>query len=413
MNPNQNSNPDPSHNSFNDSSQHPSPNIQPRPLGQSEDDLPSPIPDEAPFHPFASKAKRDRKKLIIIVAAALVVLLGGFYAVYALWYNNPNKVVADALTHLVTTKQGDVKADLTLHTGSADVKFAGNLQVAESGDGRMTGNLDVKIGEETLSTSGEVVATKENLYVKVNDARKLANSFYQAFAGQDVPAEFNNLLNLVDGKWVVITSKEYFEMSGNKDAQKQSECVDKVYTTFQTDKKQQGELANAYQKNQFIVVKKTLPTEAVNGASSLHYELSVDSGKFKSFSTAAQQTSVFKALDACYGGELAKSLQQNGDATSNELSGGKLELWVDQWSHKPTKLSYSSGETGQNASIVTTFNLGKAQTITVPKGETTVDQLQTEFDKVLNIYQSQFEVLNTGSETLGESVLGVSTSLPN
>lgn len=364
-----------------------------------------------------NKPRGNRKKLVAIIVAAAVLVLGvGGYAAYALWYDAPQNVVADALSQVMKAKTGTVNGSFEAVASGSNSKVKADFAFAqaESKNASFTGSLAVSTEGKTYTLKASAVGTKDSTaYLKLENVREVLNSV-MGLSG--VPPEslamFDGLIDKIDGKWVVVKPSD---IQQDEKADKQAECVEKAFETFQSDQKQQNEVVDAYRKNSFIVVSKNLGTETINGAMSNHYELTTDDKKARAFGEAVTKTTIFKAADKCYDGEISKSY--NADETDDEDSAPdsgntKVELWVDKWNHKPTKLKVSDTSNTKNT-FQSTFSLGSKPSVTVPKADTTYNDLKTEIE---SIQQQIFGVPTEGEFEITEPenpVLGIQTFLPN
>ncbi len=373
--------------------------------------FPAPVGLTAPFKP-----KHSRKKIVAIVVSIIVVLMGlGGYAAYALWYNAPGNVVGDALGQLMKAKSGTANGTLvSSNSDNANVKVDFAFAQAESRDSSITTSLDFTSDKTTYNVKASaVLANDEKIYFKMDNLQTVLNVVLTKLQGESSPwlDVVNGFVEKIDGKWIVVTPDD-LQSDGEPD--KRAECADKAFQTFRDDSNQQSEITKVYKKNMFIVVSKNLGSEKINGTTSNHYELKFDEKKARSFTEAAMQTTLFKAIDKCYEGEISKSYNANktdNDSAASTPDNTKVELWIDKWNHKPTKLKVLDTSNTKNT-FQSTFNLGAKPSVTVPKADTTYDDLKTEIE---SIQQEIFGGLSTGEEfeEMEQPVLGAQTFLPS
>lgn len=346
---------------------------------------PVPTPPSASSEVVAGGAS-SKKPLLIGVAAAVIAVLAGGYAAYALWWNAPTKVVDDALASVVMAKNGTANGVMTIASeGSPSFNFAFDSKTIDQ-KSETTLNASTKVEGKDYKLNAALVTDKDSYYVKVNDLKKTLTSIY---GDSQVVSLFDPIVSKIDGKWVVITPDDVKRLSGSDTASnKEMTCVQNVLQGIKSNKNQQNELADAYQKNRFIVVKESKGVESIDGVQSNHYVLNVDEAKAKSFGTALKKTSVFKAVDDCVAEDLAKSTD---DAENKTTSGSTptVELWVDMWSHKPTKLKITSdSKESTKFTFESKFKFDTKVDIATPKADTTVKDIETE----INNLQQQFTV---------------------
>ena len=98
--------------------------VSPPPAPQEPQDPVNPVVAPVPQQVVTSPKKGKRGLLWAIVALVIVVLLGGGSALaYNFWYQNPNKVVSDALLHAVTAKTVSMTGTLDMSTKDYKVKL--------------------------------------------------------------------------------------------------------------------------------------------------------------------------------------------------------------------------------------------------------------------------------------------------
>lgn len=330
--------------------------------------------------PFTAPKKSKKKPILIGLAAGLLALLGGGYAAYAMWWNAPNKVVDDALASVVMANSGTAKGtfDFSQDEGGTlkltfDSKAGGDKTSTVLGLNTTTEGQSFKLG-------GTLVTDKSTYYIKAVDLKKTLTSLY---GDSGIMSMFDPILAKIDNKWVVVTPDDVQRLTGEETvSDKEMTCVQNVLGGIKTNKTYQNELTSAYQNNRFILVKESKGVEAVEGRQSNHYVLSFDEAKGKSFGEALKKTTVFKAVDDCVAEDLAKSADEaEEEADSSDTP--TVELWVDVWTHKPTrlKISSSSAESG-TAVLDSTFNLDSKVTIDTPKADTTVKDIEAEITKL-------------------------------
>lgn len=321
---------------------------------------------------------RGRKGLLIgLMLTALVIL--GLGLAYVYWYQNPNKVVSDALLHAVNAKTMTYTGTIAM---TGPTKIAVDL---EGGVGTGGGTAGAKVafdvqGKKYTLNGNALVDSKNDLYFKVQNIDSLANNYRQA-----IPAEsqqlFDQIIDKVDDKWVKISSDDLNSYSS--ELAKAQKCTADAAKKIQTDSNVKSELVEVYKKHPFITIDKSLG--AKDG--SLGYVLVTDDAKEKTFTNELKSTTVYKALVAC-DSNLAIKDDVESQAEVAGLDKASTELWVDQWSHQVTRVVINNVDKDQTStvSIAPKFNLPVA--VTTPQGATTLEQLQKDVTELLQSAQS-------------------------
>lgn len=345
-----------------------------------------PTPVDPATTPVVVGGSRSKKPLLIGLAAAVAVVLAGGYGAYALWWNTPNKVVDDALASVVMAKNATAEGVLNI-TPEGSPSFKLNFD-SKAVDQKSQTVLDASttIDGKEYKLNAAVITDKDSYYVRINDLKKTLNSLY---GDSGMVSMFDPIVSKLDGKWLVITPDDIKRLTGDETASnKEATCVQNVLQGIKSNKAQQKELSEVYQKNRFIVVKESKGVESVDGTQSNHYVLDIDKAKAKSFGTAIKNTSVFKAVDDCVAEDLSKSADDAKDSTDTANT-STIELWVDAWSHKPTKLKVSSdSKESTKFTLDSKFKFDTDVNVGTPKADTTVKDIEAEIEKL----QQEFTV---------------------
>lgn len=371
-----------------------------------------PTPSSAPPAPIQKKS--HKKFAVIGVIVVLLLLLVGSASAFAFWYNKPENVVADAFRQALIADSATAKGQL-LTTGTdgndMNIKLTYDFASNTAGDTRFNSDFGLSSGDGEFKLKSSVVTSKNTLYVKAENVQELFEKTVGGFGAS--PAElsvYDRLIAMIDNKWVVITQADIRELTGEDTfTDEKSTCAENALKDFRNNKRMQDEVAKVYADNTFVVIAKNLGTEMVNGRSSNGYELTVDEAKAKSFADAIVNTEIVKKVDTCSDGELTKTIKESEDeATSSEdKSEAKVVLWVDMWSHKPTKVSISGQDDTSRSTFDSLIDLGNNPVIDIPKADTTVDDIKDEIEQIQGELSSS---VNSDFDTgLDDSVLGIMT----
>lgn len=134
----------------------------------------------------APAPKKSKKKMIIVSSIFVLIgaLIAGAAAVYALWYQNPDKVVADAMAHALMAKSGEHSGTISYETTAASGGEAQNATISFNvhhtrATGDATATFKGKIDKKDLNVTGSVVYdSKTDTYVKVDGLKKDRRIFY-------------------------------------------------------------------------------------------------------------------------------------------------------------------------------------------------------------------------------------------
>ena len=363
----------------------------------------------APVPPKSSK----KKKFIIIGALVGVFALlgGGSVAAYNLWYQNPDKVLGDALVNAL-------KAKTVTYTGSFDIDYKGagasndETRISVKVDGKNIGNAgEVNIAVETafegenFKISGSGLMDKDaNIYVKVNDVKKLLRSL-PAESGMkydQLPQYITKIVDKVDSKWIRISADDIREFSD--DYAKKQTCVEDVFKKLQEDKELSKELLNVYKDNKFIIIDEKLP--AKNG--SLGYVVDVDTNISKDFAKAADKTKFGKELQKCDDSFKFSSNSSSSSRSSSDDSDTKtrVEVWVDRWSHQLTKMSLGIEDDQADGMLVFEPKFNQPVTVDAPKDFIPLKDLKKDIEDAYAQYMIQMNMTSDlGNTSLRESAI--------
>lgn len=350
---------------------------------RSQTSAPAPSVEQEPSTPAQPAAapapgpkKNSKKKFIIggIIAAAIVLLGGGTALGYALWYQNPEKVVVDGVSNVFSKAPGTSKLTASYKSGDAGVTLT--VDSRSSGD---AAQADLKLAYKAaaqnidLTGSAEIITKTDTatMYLKVKDVRKLVaaavDAMIESTAKQyqtmgmklsqsqidaqkkSAMAQYEPIIAKVDNKWIKFTA------DGNDSTSKDQKCLTDAYKKLQSDSASQNEMKQAYTDNKFIIIKEELGLKD----GSYGYVLDLDQDKLKSFSKALESTVFVKSIEDCTGRDMSTNSNSSSTSKDNPFKDTRVEMWVSQWSHQITRVSVTTTHdeptsTGQNA----TLNLG-------------------------------------------------------
>lgn len=372
---------------------------------QSQQFFASPTANEQPmtgtFAPIAEspaqlKTPNKKKKLIIggIIAGAVLLLGGGTYTAYALWYQNPEKVLTDAVTNAIKAKtatyQGAIIAD------SSDVKIKVELDGVEAGLSSRETNAKITITAQgkDFKLNGSGLADKDgNVFFKVSNLKAVID---QTLGATGMTSAFDGLIEKIDNKWIRISADDLAEFS--KEASDTKKCASDVLKKLDTDKPTRDEFASIYGKNKFIVVDSDLPARTIAGVDSMGYKLSIDRAVAKSFVEAINKTQLVKDLQKC-----DDSFKLDAESITEEPDNGvttTVEVSVSRWSHEFTQLKFDAKNKSGSASATIEPLFNKDVKVVAPTDFLTLKQLQAEIESAMTAIQ---ETAYSGIQDRGEA----------
>ena len=365
--------------------EHPQP--KPSSAGDQGDEVslnPQPLPPKENTSPSGSV--RNRKKLYIIGAIVLVVVA----VVVAAWfyYNNSKKVLADALTKTISAESGSVdgKAEFNSKDQTAPVKIAVDFSGSQNNEiGQVNAKAKISFGALDFNTDLSFISAKNEAYFKVNNAKQLTQ-LASGFTGgnADMAKAFDGLAQKIDNKWIKI----------DQQGQEVNKCSEAL-TEANLSSGDQKSLKKLFESNQFVKAKNA----GGSNLSEIHYSLSFDKAAGEKFLDEAMKLDSFKKIkEACDTESMANDLK-NSTSSDNQNQTVKAELWVNRWSHKPTKVMLSVEDKEAKMTLTSNINLGAKVSVSKPTGAQPLSevtkQFQTDFLKALQNQQSNAQKQNS------------------
>lgn len=307
--------------------------------------------------PATKKRKKKTPLIIAIIVAAVLVLLGGGGALaYNLWYQNPDKVVHDAIINMAKAKTLAGTTQLTVKNDD----FTGTLNI----DGRSTsteGMMNAKFNMEgqaqdgtelSFGLEGSAVFKNNALYVRLVNVQETVDAFMEASGVSQVPAGITDIIEKIDGQWVSIKASDFEELSG-EDMSSQQECVMSVFEQLDTNNDMRQELVGLYRDNRIVVVDEKIGSERVGDVGSLGYIISIDTEAMKRVVDGMGDTAFGAALRECDDSidfkEIAADMNTERSNEANEST--TMELWVSRFGHEVTRFSVSGKTTDDTTDV--------------------------------------------------------------
>lgn len=326
--------------------------------------------------------KKSKKGLVIGIAAAAVLAIGGSAAAYNLWYQNPDKVLLEAVLNTVSAKNAS-------YTGSFELASNDNTpeknSLKISFDGKKSGNAgdlnakaDIEFGEQKYSLNGSALLDNDtNLYFKLDNVREQLEKLTQDMG--EIPPEIDTIITKIDGNWIKISSDDLKDIDENLSTTQT--CTEDTLKKLENNKSQKQELIDVYQANKFVFVDEKLGAE--NG--SLGYTLGYNEDAAKNFARELEKTSLYKELKKCDDSFEVKEDDLTIDGEEQE-STTRTEVWISRFDHKFTKIKVNSvGKTDtMNFEVNPTFD-GTVE-VTPPENSISIKDLQQDLENALGAF---------------------------
>lgn len=364
---------------------------------QSQQFFASPVVNEQPMSetsapvaevPTQPKTPNKKKKLIIggIIAAAVLLLSGGTYTAYALWYQNPEKVLTDAVSNVIKAKTATYSGTLAMDTKDAKVRVVFDGKQASELNGEGNAKITITAQGKDFTVNGSALVDKDgNLFFKVGNLKTILDEFLKQSGMTSSP--FDELVAKIDNKWIRVSADDLAEY--DKDAGKAQTCLADTMKKIQDDKAVHDGLVKAYKDNKFVVIDSTLPGRTINGVDSMGYKLSLNKDAAKKFAETVNEMQFMKDLRKCDSSFESFKLDTSdmsdaADSTSTET----VEVSVSRWTHEFTQLKITEKDKDASGEFVLEPVFGKAVTVAAPTDFMSLKELQAEIEKVTQSFGS-------------------------
>ncbi|MDN5275656.1 MAG: hypothetical protein JWN33_305 [Candidatus Saccharibacteria bacterium] len=372
----------------------------PPPFEPTQDNIPSSSPagifpvSESPSEPVAEPTppKKSKKAWIIggIIAAALIVVSAVGVSAYTFVYQNPERVVLDAIS-------GALQAKTTTYVGSLDFKddsYAVKVSLDGKQDGIHAGTLAATVNltsdDITASIKASVLMDQDGVfYVKIDDLRELLDKIVSESLAEVDLSDYDNIITLVDSKWVRFSPEDMGEVS--EEYSKAQTCLMNELKQFKENEDIRKEIAALYDNNRFILVKDSLGNKDINGVSSIGYNIEIDGKKVNSFYKGLGETTLGKKIAACD----KRFTFDDGETYNDNDKPQTLELWASQFGHELTELKVADKKDSAEYSGLLQPKFNQDFTVTAPKDFVPLKDVIEEFNKLSE---------SNNAEALGASI---------
>jgi|GEM_PF-1352378 len=281
--------------------------------------------------------KKDKTKLAIILGtifALLLIIGGGLALYYSLIYQNPDKIISDAL--IGSSKNNNhIKAKITSDTTLSQNPrlILRNLEIETYTDKDHKTenkiNASLTLNKQDFDVKANIKTEKDKAYFKLDNLDSLAEILLKNMKLPDSAiSSAKKELQSLNEKWIVIDQKTKGKNSC------QTEFITDVLSS---DKKEFGK---AFEKNKFIQAKDK--KDGKNGLIGVNFEF--NKNNYKRFIDAISQTNQVNKLKSCLKETTTKDpekvfsdLKKDIDNLEN-LSG---TIWATKFGHKLEAIDFS------------------------------------------------------------------------
>lgn len=354
------------------------------------------VPSQPPIMNAIQPPKKKRTGLIvgIILGSIGLLLLIGAALFYFLWWQNPQRMVEDAIIGLFRSQNIAQKGTITMKNenftatvnydasrdGNANTKatatlkfdftqFDSPVEIQAEGIYSQDGVLYVKTGNlsEAVDQLIEVQAEESASYYSSLDAT--ARQQYIADVKTQSKKLLDPVIKKIDDQWLKFSPDENTEDSN-------AQCVSEVVNTLSSDKNAAQEVYDVYRKNSFIEVAK----EVAKRDNTRGFELTINKDLAKAFTSDLAVTTVGKQLKEC---DIDTEDVLDAQTADTDVA-TTFTIWVAPLTHQMTEaeLTAKGDATSLDASIK--FNKNTASAIDPPKDAKDIKDVMKEMQQTYN-----------------------------
>ena len=334
-------------------------------MDQGSQPAPQPQYNGVPMQP-----KKKKTGLIIGIVLGVIALIAIISAVlvYFLWWQNPEKMVTDAVSNAIMAKKMTADGKVVI-----DMRDQGKIELnvkTATDSGKSKANIDAKLDvkgvEKNIPLKGDVVLDSDGtIYVKINNFKdlygtlleivmesssggNLSRSQIETYRDQTLK-KLNSEINKMNGTWMKISPDEIGS---------EYNCGINALKKIQSDESARKELAQIYQKNSFFTIKDSKISDR-NGGRGFELQGNNKSNSSK-FEEEFKNSSVGKALSKCGKSNGYKS------SGSSSIDTASLKVWVDRSSHELKALELKGDSKKASVEISFDINMNKSEEIKAP-----------------------------------------------
>lgn len=334
-------------------------------MDQGNQPAPQPQYNGVPMQP-----KKKKTGLIIGIVLGVIALIAIISAVlvYFLWWQNPEKMVTDAVSNAIMAKKMTADGKVVI-----DMRDQGKIELnvkTATEPGKSKANIDAKLDvkgvEKNIPLKGDVVLDSDGtIYVKINNFKDLYGTLLEivmeSSSGENLSRsqietyrdqtleKMGSEIDKMSDTWMKISPDEIGS---------EYKCGINALKKIQSDESARKELAQIYQKNSFFTIKDSKISDR-NGGRGFELQGNNKSNSSK-FEEEFKNSSVGKALSKCGKSNGYKSSE------SSSIDAASLKVWVDRSSHELKALELKGDSKKVSVEISFDINMNKSEEIKAP-----------------------------------------------
>ena len=321
------------------------------------------------YNSMPMRPKKKKTGLIIGVVLGVIVLIAIVSAalVYFLWWQNPEKMVTDAVSNAIMAKKMTADGKVVV-----DMRDQGKIELnvkTATDSGKSKANIDAKLNikgvDKNIPLKGDAVLDSDGtIYVKINNFKdlygtllevvmesssggKMSRAQIETYRDQTL-RKMSSEIDKMGNTWMKISPDEIGS---------EYKCGIDVLKKIQSDESVRKEVAQLYQKNSFFTIKDSKISDRNGGRG---FELQGDNSKLSKFSDELKNSSAGKALGKCGKSNSYKSSE------SSSIDTASLKVWVDRSSHELKALELKGDSKKVSVEISFDIAVNKSEEIKIP-----------------------------------------------
>ena len=333
-------------------------------MDQGNQPAPQPQYNGVPMQP-----KKKKTGLIIGIVLGVIALIAIISAVlvYFLWWQNPEKMVTDAVSNAIMAKKMTADGKVVI-----DMRDQGKIELnvkTATDSGKSKADIDAKLNvkgvEKNIPLKGDVVLDSDGtIYVKINNFKdlygtlleivmesssggNLSRSQIETYRDQTLE-KMGSEIDKMSDTWMKISPDEIGS---------EYKCGINALKKIQSDESVRKEVVQLYQKNSFFTIKDSKISDRNGGRG---FELQGDNSKLSKFNDEFKNSSVGKVLSKCGKSNGYKSSE------SSSIDESSLKVWVDRSSHELKALELKGDSKKVSVEISFDINTNKSEEIKIP-----------------------------------------------
>lgn len=333
-------------------------------MDQGNQPAPQPQYNGVPMQP-----KKKKTGLIIGIVLGVIALIAIISAVlvYFLWWQNPEKMVTDAVSNAIMAKKMTADGKVVI-----DMRDQGKIELnvkTATESGKSKANIDAKLNikgvEKSIPLDGDMVLGDDGtIYVKINNFKDLYGTLLEivmesSSGGKASRAQIETYrdqtlrkmsseIDKMSNTWMKVSPDEIGD---------EYKCGINALKKIQSDESVRKEVAQLYQKNSFFTIKDSKISDRNGGRG---FELQGDNSKLSKFNDEFKNSSAGKTLSKCGKSNSYKSSELSSIDTAS------LKVWVDRSSHELKALELKGDSKKASVEISFDINVNKSEEIKVP-----------------------------------------------